>query len=299
MLQSRMAFGHNSFVLNEHFNTDGTLDRTKAQSTLVIDELEGGPAFRDLRDPYHLATGGALGRVHKGLVSFRMSGRVLVPDATQEASLADRKRAFLAAFDPALCYRDSPTTDGAYALDYSEKTLDTATYPTGRISLRYYLRPNDRPRWVEDIKDSGAIRIALGLVGADPRCYEQTEQTLALTAGSPTGNVVNRGTAPAPLKATITMTGAGNAAFTITRSGVSFILNLTTMVNTDVVVVIFETGAPFGVGKVITKNGVAAFSLKTSSPSTWLDAPVGTTSFTISNTGGVGSCVLGWYSARA
>lgn len=298
MLQSRLAYGHNSFVLNEHYNTDGTIDRTKVHNTVVVDELEGGPGFRDLRDPYHLTTGGALGRVHKGLLALQLSGRILVPDATQVASLEDRKRSLLAAFDPALCYRDSPTTEGAYALDFSAATADSATYPTGRISLRYYVRPSNRPRVVEDIRDNTAVRFALGLVGADPRCYEQTEQTLTLTAAAPTGNVVNRGTVPGPLKATITMTGAGNAAYTITRAGVSFVLDLSGMVNGDVVVVIFETSAPYGNGKVITKNGVANFALKTSSPSTWLDAPVGTTSFTVTNAANA-SCVLGWYSARA
>jgi hypothetical protein len=299
VLQSRIAFGHNSFVLNEHFNTDGTIDKTKVTNTIVVDERETQPDFRDLRDAYHLTTGGVLGRTHKGLKGLRLSGRIMVPDASQQASLSDRERAFLAAFDPALCYRDSPTTDGAYSWDFSEATADTATYPTGRISLRYYLRPDRPPRVVENLKDRSSRLFALSMVGADPRLYEQTEQTLSLTPGSASGNVVNRGTVPAPLKATITMAGAGHASFTVTRGGVAFILNLSGMVNGDVVVVIFETCAPYGRGRLITKNGVENFALKTSSPSTWLDAPVGTTSFAISNHTNVTSCVLAWRSARA
>lgn len=299
MLRSRLAFGHNSFVLNEHYNVDGSVDRNKAQNTAIVDELEGGPGFRDLRDPYHLTTGGALGRVHKGLLGLRMSGRLVVPDLTQAASLEDRKRAFLAAFDPALCYRDSPTTEGAYALDYYEPTLDTTTYPTGRIDLRVYVRPNGRPRIIEDISDSGTRRFAVQLVGADPRVYEQTEQTLSLSPGTPSGSVVNRGTVPAPVKATITMAGAGSATFTITRAGVAFILNLSTLANLDVVVVTFETCAHYGNGRRVTKNGSDLFSLKVSDPSTWLDAPVGSTTFAISNTSNVTSCVLAWRSARA
>jgi len=299
VLQSRLAFGHNSFVLNEHYLADGTTDITKVKNTLAVDEIEGAPAFRDLRDPYHLTTGGGLGRVHKGLKSLRLAGRLLVPDASQQASLADRERAFLAAFDPALCLRDSPTTEGAYALDFSEHTADTTTYPTGRISLRYYVRPDGQPRLVEKLTDAAVRSFALRLVAADPRLYEQTEQTLSLTPGAATGNVVNRGTVPAPMKATITMGGAGHASFTITRAGVAFILNLAGMVNGDSIVVIFETSAPYGAGKTVVKNGVAAFGLKTSSPSTWLDAPVGTTSFAMTNTTNVASCVLAWRSARA
>lgn len=299
MLQSRISFGHNAFVLNEFYNVDGTIDNTKVQDALIVDERETQPDFRDLRDAYHLTIGGGLGRVHKGLKGLRLSGRIMVPDASQQKSLADRERAFLAAFDPALCYRDSPTTEGAYALDFSEVTADTATYPTGRISLRYYMRPDRAPRITENLKDRSSRLFGMALVAADPRLYEQTEQTLSLTPASASGNVVNRGTVPAPMKATITMAGAGHASFTITRAGVAFILNLAGMVNGDVVVVIFETSGPYGRGKLITKNGVENFALKTSSPSTWLDAPVGTTSFAISNHTNVTSCVLAWRSARA
>jgi hypothetical protein len=299
MLQARASYGHNGFVFGEHYDAAGVVDYTKVNDTVVIDEREIDTGFRDLRDPYHLTTGGALGRVHKNFTTIRMSGRILVPDASQQASLSDRERALLAAFDPALCYRDSPTTEGAYSFDFAERTLDTTTYPTGLISLRYYARPVARPRTDETLKDRTVRAFACGLIAPDPRCYEQTEQTLSLTPGAPSGNVVNRGTVPAPLKATITMSGAGHASFTITRSGVAFILNLSTMVNLDVVVVLFETSGPYGLGKRITKNGASAFGLKTSSPSTWLDAPVGTTSFAITNTTNVTSCVLAWHSARA
>jgi hypothetical protein len=152
---------------------------------------------------------------------------------------------------------------------------------------------------IEDLSDRSARKFAMSLIAADPRQFEQTEQTLSLTPASTPGDVVNRGTVPAPMKATITMSGAGHVLFTITRSGVAFILDLSGTVNGDVVVVIFETSGPYGRGKLITKNGVESFALKASSPSTWLDAPVGTTSFAISNHTNVTSCVLAWRSARA
>lgn len=299
MLQSRVTYGHNTFSFNEHLSTVGVADRSLVQNTVVIDERVVQTAFRDLRDPYHLTTGGALGRSHKGFTTIRMRGRILVPNASQAASAADRERALLAAFDPALCYRDSMTSEGAYPLSFSEPTTDTTTYPSGWIPLRYYCRPDARPRVTEKLSDGAVRYFDLGLVAGDPRAYEQTEQTLSLTPGSPTGNVVNNGTVPAPLKATITMSGAGNAAFTITRSGVAFIVNLSGMVNNDIVIVLFETCGPYGNGKLVTKNGTSNFALKTSAASTWLDVPVGTTSFTITNTTNVTSCALAWYSARA
>ena len=299
MLQGRCTYAHNTFVFNEHYNTNGTVDYSKINNTVLIDQRSIDVGFRDLRDPYHLTTGGALGRVHKNFTTIRLSGRILVPDATQATTAGDRERAMLAAFDPALTYRDSPSTEGAYAFDFSEPTTDTATYATGLIPLRYYARPAARPRMTETLNDGTVRGFDLALVAADPRAYEQTEQTLTLTAGSPTGNVVNRGTVPAPLKATIVMSGAGGATFGIARSGVTFVLNLSTMVNTDAVVVVFETCGPYGDGRTIAKNGASAFGLKTSAPSTWLDAPVGTTSFSITDGTGITSCILRWRSARA
>lgn len=292
------TFGHNTFAFNAHLNADGTPNRANVQNTVTIDRRQTSPMFREGRDAYHLTTGGALGRAHKGFNLIRLNGRILAPDTTQQASLSDKERAMRAAFDPDLCYRDSPTTDGAYALDFAEWTTDTATYAGGKLPLRIYCRPMGQPDMVEELGQN-VIRYAIGLVAADPRVYEQTEQTLVLTPGSPSGNVVNRGNVPAPLKATILMAGAGNAAFTITRGGVSFVLNLTTAGAGQSIVVVMETCGPYGAGRKITKAGADAFSLKTSSPSTWLDAPVGTTNFTISNTANVTSCTLAWYSARA
>jgi hypothetical protein len=292
------SYGHLAYAFNAHLNADGTPNRTAVQNTTTIDRRESAPMFREGRDAYHLTTGGQLGRAHKGLGIIRLNGRILVPDASQQASLADREAAFRAAFDPELCYRDSPSTDGAYALDFQEPTTDTATYPTGRRAMRYYARPMAHPTLIEELGQS-SLRYALGLVCPDPRCYEQTEQTLSLTPAGASGNVLNRGNVPAPIKLTITMAGAGHASFTLTRGGVAFILNLTSTTGGQVVVVVMETCGPYGVGRKITKAGADAFSLKTSGPSTWLDAPVGSTSFVMTNHTNVTSCVVSWYSARA
>lgn len=298
MLLYPVSYGHNSFSFNSHLNSDGTPAASYAQNTVAIDSREIDTGYRDGRDAYQMATGGQLGRVHKNFTIIRLRGRILVPMASQTSSISDKERAMLAAFDPALCYYDSPSTDGAYALDFQEPTTDTATYPSGRIALRYWCRPAGRPTMSETLSES-LRRWALALIAADPRCYEQTESTLALTPASATGSVVNKGNVPAPLKATIAMAGAGASNFTITRGGVSLVLDLSTATAGQSVVVVMETCAPYGQGRRITKAGVDAFSLKTSAASTWLDAPVGTTSFSITNTTNVTSCTLAWYSARA
>lgn len=305
MLRYPVTFGHSApsgggtFTFNEHLSAVGDPSPTAVQNTVVLDGRQIDTAYRDLRDPLHLAQGGQLGRVHKGMKIISLRGRILVPDSAQQSRLSDRERDMMAAFDPYLCYRDSPSTDGAYALDFQEDTGDTFTYAGGRMPLRYYCRPTSEPRLDENLINGASRAFSLALIAGDPRLYEQTQQTLVLTPGAPTGNVTNRGTTAAPLKVTILMAGAGNVAFTITRAGVAFILDLTGLANGNSVVVIHETSGPFGEGKTVKVGGVNAFSRKTSTPSTWLDAPVGTTSFTITNTTNVTSATLAWYSARA
>jgi hypothetical protein len=300
VLRFPATFGHNSFAFNGHLNADGSLNNANMQNAVVLDSRRIDPSYRDLRDPLHLAQGGQLGRVHKGMTLISLRGRIQVPDATQQKTLGDRERAMKAAFDPYLCYRDSPTTDGAYAFDFTEETTDTATYPSGLIPLRYYCRPTSQPVLEEDVIKGASRAFSLALLAGDPRVYEQTEQTLVLANGS-NNFATNRGTTPGPVKLTVTMTGVGNAGFQVQNNsaGLVFQLNLSGTVNGDVIVVVMETCGPYGTGKTVTKNGVSAFALKTSGPSSWLPMLVGSNQFSLVNPTNVSSAVLSWYSARA
>ena len=297
MIQYPALFLHGNFPFNAHLNADGSANEPAVFATTVIDQVLQNPAFRDLRDPYHLTQGGQLGRVHKGMRVLQINGRIVGPEgATREASLSDTERRMRAAFDPSICYRDSPSSDGAYQFQFTEPTLDTANYANGRIPLQHWLRPIQQPFIADERDDAGSKPFRLALLAADPRAYDQTEQTLStLTSGS----VVNLGNTAAPLKVTVTMNGAGSSTFTITRASVACIFNLSGFANNDVLIVVMETCAPYGRGKYITKNGTENAPLKTSAASTWLDVPTGSTTFTLSNTTNVRSCVLAWYSARA
>lgn len=299
MLRFPATYGHNSFAFNEHLAADGSSILAKFNDAVILDDRQIDPSYRDLRDPLHLAQGGQLGRIHKGMTLITLRGRIQVPDATQQRTLGDRERAMKAAFDPYLCYRDSPLTDGAYAFDFTDETTDTATYTNGRLLQRYYCRPTSQPRFDENLLMGTSRPFTVALLAGDPRAYEQTEQTLVLTPASASGSVVNRGTTPGPVKLTIVMAGAGSATFTLTRGGVAFILNLSGLSAGNTVVVLMETSGPYGPGKTVTLGGVNAFSRKVSGPSTWLDAPVGSSTFAITNTTNVTSCTVGWYSARA
>ena len=294
MLLYPASYAHKSFAFNSHLAADGTNVETNVNTTTTIDARSIVTGYRDLREPLHLAQGGTLGRVHKNMTLIRLAGRMEATDAAQPKGLSDREREMLAAFDPYLCYLDSPSTDGAYAFDFTEPTADTTNYPAGHIHLRYYCRPTERPSMEERIGENGWRGWALSLVAPDPRCYEQTLGSRVLTPGSPTGNVVNTGNVPGPLRITLVMAGNGSASFTIN----GFVLNLAAS-GTSTIIANMETCGPFGRGRRITKAGVDAFSLKTSSATTWLTAPVGTTSFTISSTTNVTSCTVEWGNARA
>lgn len=289
---------YRSLGLNGHLNADGTPNAAYAQDTVTIDSRSLESAYREGRDSYHLSTGGSLGRVHKGARFIRLSGRVIAPNTSQTATISDRERAMLAAFDPYLCYLASPSTDGAHAFDFTEATADTTTYPTGRIALRYYCRPAGQPSMTEALSES-VRRYALTLVAADPRCYEQAEQTLTLTSGSPSGSLVNRGTFPTPLKAVVTMSGTGAANFTLSVGSRSLVLDLSSSTAGTVWTVVTDTCAHYGTGRSVLKDGSSAFSKKTSGATTWPEALAGTQSASISNATGVTSCVLSWRSARA
>ena len=301
MKNSRATYAHKSLVLNEHFSGDPpVLDRTKVQDHIGIDRLIIRPKFRDTREALHLAQGGTMGRVHKGLLTLQAQGRIRVPNATQAASLEDREKALRLAFDPYECYRDSPTTDGVYALSWLEPTLDTTNYPTGWMPVTRYVRPVAQPETEWSIDDQSYRRWAVGLVAPDPRLYDTALGThnVPTPGASNYHNLVNKGTIAGPLRVTITMSGAGESSFTVARAGVSFILDLTTMAASGVVVVNMETCGPFGIGRTIIKNGTAAFALKTSGPTTWLDVPAGTTLFGIFNGTNVANVLYEWGHAR-
>jgi len=300
-MRSRVTWGHTSYALNEHYTAANppVEDRTKVNDEVTIDRLLVRPDFRDTREALHLGQGGTAGRVHKGILTLSMMGRILVPDATQQASLEDREDALRLAFDPYECLLDSAATAGVYALDWYRPTNDTTTYPTGWMAVRRYGRPMAQPETVWSKEDRTQRQWAVALACTDPRLYEQDSSSNSITPPFASTDLTNKGTIAAPLRVAITMSGAGNSNFTITRSGVSFILDLTSCAASDSVLVIMDTCGPFGRGRRITKNGAEAFNLKTSGPTTWLDVPSGTTAFTFANTANVSGIVLEFYHARA
>jgi len=299
VIRSQVSFGHKSLVMNEQLDTASPPAPVPAKfnDTITVDRVILRPQFRDSREALHLAQGGTGGKVHKGLLSIQAQGRILIPNLTQAASLEDRERDLRLAFDPYECHRDSPTTDGVYALSWQEPTLDTVKYPSGWMAVTRYVRPVAQPETTASINDLNR-QWAVGLMAPDPQLYDTVNGSVTVDAPLADTDLVNKGSVAGPLKVTVTMAAPGAPNFTIKRSDVSFVLNLSGMVVLDVVVVIMETCGPFGIGRKITKNGKSAFLLKTSGPATWLDVPAGTTTFKHANTTGIKDVKYEWGHTR-
>lgn len=287
-------------VFNAHLDASGQVIPTLVEDTVTIDEAVVTPTYRDLREPLHLAFGATLGEVRKGLLYLRLSGRIVVPRDTTEAAagakLTDKTLALRRALDPYLCDRDSPTTEGALPFDWSEYTEQPGFAPV--IPLRYYARPASAPAIAERVAERRARTWSVIMAVPDPRAYYPTERTLVLTPGSPSGSITNAGTTPAPLKLTIAMSGPGVANFTFRLDGADFVLDLTSGPATIVVLCDAFSG-PYGRGRTITKNGIAAPQLRASSPGSWPTLKPGTSAVQILNTSGVTSCTVAWYDAWA
>lgn len=296
------TWGHNNYVFGEQFDTDGDVLPASADDRASLLQVRPAVGYRSQRDVYHLGQGGTPGRILKGLAALQLSGNLRVPNSpTQIAALNDRERLLRAAFDPSLCDHDSPTTFGVYAFSWYEPTA-VVGYP-GWIPLKVWGRPETGVEITDKVDDRDNRAFGVTLVCFDPRMFEQTEVTATIN-GTPSWSktLTNAGNCAGPLKAVITMSGAGAANFTITRGSATFVLDLTTCVAGDVVTVVFENCAPYG-RRTITRTRSAVtteiIALKTSPLTpTWMDVPPGTNTFSLTNTGGITSCVLGTYSAR-
>jgi hypothetical protein len=297
MLTRQATWGHGSYTFNEDRTSTGAVDPTKDDDRATLLQVRRSPGFRSQRDVYHLTQGGSPGRIVKGLLALQLSGALKVPASQdQMGDLNDREAALRAAFDPTLCDHDSPTTFGVYTFDFYEAT-NVVGY-SGWIPLRAYCRPESGVEITDQVNDQDNRAFGVTLVCFDPRLFEQTEVTRTLTPSTLSGTLINAGNSPSPLKATITMAGAGAANFTITRGSTTFVLDLSACANHDVVTVVFEACAPYG-KRAVSLNGVEKFALKVSPVTpTWMDVPIGTNTFVISNTTNVTTCVLGTYSAR-
>jgi len=212
----------------------------------------------------------------------RIEGVIRAPTL---ARFYDKVKLLAKTFDPALVSLNNPTVNGFLALDFTVLTEDDATYPDGLVLSRYYCRPRTLVEPIDSQYSGTASAFNIELQLRDPRRYLQTTTSLAGT-----GTAANtRADYPSFPTVTITATGAGSATYSVanTTLGKTLTLNLSGLVNNDVVVVDMEK-------KSITKNGTATPSLYVSGDYWRLDP--GNNTVTVSNPTNVTTATV-WRSA--
>lgn len=257
---NRLTVSYNSLSLN--------VDSDSPDSTYALDTVTVVPQYSTNMDPNPNGDGSKLAQVNRTLLLVRMDGTIR---AQSMASLFDKIKSLAAAFDPAMAYASSPTTDGAMALDFSTPTTDTSNYATGLVTSRYYARARGLYIPPTSAFTGTAGFFTLELVVPDPVRYSQTEYTLvgAGTANLSAGNHKDYPTL------TIAMAGAGAANYTITVGSSSLVLDLSGCVNADSVVVDMAT-------KSIKKNGTETQSMYVSGD--WFALPAASNTVSYTNT---------------
>jgi len=201
-----------------------------------------------------------------------LSGRALAPT---QSRLMDRLKLMASTFDPVLVARNNPTVNGFLPLDFSTLTNDTANYATGKVPARYYVRPRV-PLALISPQGKDAMVWKAELLLRDSRRYLQSTSSANISASTSCDNT--KADYPSWPTITLNATGAGAAALAISRTGsglVNFVINISGLVNGDVVVIDMEK-------RNITKNGVTTMSLYVSGD--WFDLNPGSNTVVFSDT---------------
>lgn len=223
---ARLAMGLSGLSLNDP--ADDGLDTFEVNAVTYSDALD---TTTDA-DPAH--DGVELGAVRKTMYVAHIAGVIRAPTLTK---LFDKRRDLAAAYDPATLYRKNLATAGVVPFDFSTPTLDTTNFPTGLVPSRYYVRPQRMVMPPVSVYAGTSCYFDLALVIQDPRRYRRATSTLA-GIGTAT-NIGDYATYPTM---TISMTGAGPANYTLTRTdayGVvkALVLNLSGRVNGETVTI--------------------------------------------------------------
>jgi len=202
----RLAVAYNGLTLN---NPSDTLDGDSGPDTYEINSVAGSTAFDYISEVNQQRDG-------LEVYDFRKVSRIEtlrgVIRAPSQAKLHDKIKSLANAFDPAKISHDN--TDPFLALTFSVPTTDTANYATGFVLSQYYAIPLRMPDPVVDEAAAFAAMFDIVMLMKDPRRYWQTQSSQ--TGAATVSNVLSDYPSPATL--TITMAGAGNAAYSATNT---------------------------------------------------------------------------------
>lgn len=259
--RTRIAHVYNGLTINQRIGGSNK-DIVEVNSVRVQTQIQ------HIREPREYESGLEVYGAFKRGKLLTLQG---VIRAATWGGLYDRIEEVAAAFDPDAVSRDNPDTFGFLPYDFSVPTADTVNFPTGLMPCRYYARAEQAFEPPLSQYAGIAVPFALPMLAADSRRYLQAVSSLT-GAGAADNSIATAWSWPT---LTIAMAGAGSATFEITSAEAAgtLVLDLSSCVNSDSVVVDMERGE-------ITKNGVAVPSFYVSGDFWHVEPGVNTISIT-------------------
>jgi len=237
---ARLAVTYNGLTLNNPADPKN--------DTYTLDAVQPATQISQVVEPHPSSDGSEVYMPYKASRNIRLLGTIRAPSI---AKLFDKMAVLATAFDPAVVAYNNPT-DSFLALDFSTPTTDTVNFANGLMASRYYVRARVAPEPMVTSWTGWSAMFSLDLLVKDPRRYIQA--ALSVTGTGTAANTLAT-TVSWPL-VTITASGAGSATYSVANTTLSktLTLNLSGLVNTNVVVVDMAKAK-------ITKNGVETPSL--------------------------------------
>ncbi len=271
---------YNGYTMNAAASpADNMIELVEAAVTPITDQVIENKQGRDGMEVY---------QAYKSGLMIRLRGYIKKPTL---AELMDEAGLMAEKFDAALLSRRTQfTTIGFVPLAFNVPTADGANYSGGLVPSFYLARTMEPVTFGRTKYDGYAVPFKIEMLARDPSRFYSVQQAVAVN-----GTALNTlGRYPSWPTFTMTMTGAGNAAFTLTNAQAfggskSLVLNLSTLVNGDIVRVDFEQ-------KRIYVNNILRMGLYVSGYY-WQIEPRVNSTLTATNTTNTSIRNLTWYRA--
>jgi hypothetical protein len=282
-----------SLTFNPHYDNTGLVDDPAHVSPLYgsaqgqtgyfsMDQSDvNRVSVQDYRELRQFLEGGEPNEAFEGVRAINWSGRIF---ATSYGDLEDKAWLLNEQFSVAACRIAAQALTPKGVLPFSFRRDHLAGGVLTPLPLRFYARPGPgRPVWIGR-RQSGLVRpYSVQLIAFDPFAYDEAVvNTSPALAG---GNVSNPGNIYTRPIIVITMSGAGNAAFTLTNSttGKSLVLDLTGLAAAQTITI--DTAR----STIVRDNGTDQYSRRVSGfiSDFWLQPGVNAIAF--ANTGGITS----------
>jgi hypothetical protein len=300
MSAHRYQSSFNGIIFNRQLRVDGAtlyeqlygpddqqrLDPTYAESDYRLESVDlTRVTVEDFRELRQFLEGAEANESFEGVLIATGRGTI---HAISPGDLEAKTQAMRAAFSPALVRMASVATDPIGSLPFDFKvdvTGAVAPAINAYSARRMYARPAiGRPVIVGRQREGLSRRFMFQLISFDPKVHSQTlHQQAVVLAGQV---IANAGDFYAYPKIRITFTGAGNAALTVTctTTGKVFVLDATTAAAGEVWILDTRAG-------LLTRSsdGANRYSQRVSGYLSELWLPAGNSSWTVTNTGGIGS----------